>query len=35
MGIDNLSFYGDLVGFGHPTGVDLPHETSGVMPSAQ
>ena len=32
-GIDNLSFYGDMVGFGHPTGVDLPHESSGVMPS--
>jgi penicillin-binding protein 2 len=35
MGIDNLAFYGDLVGFGHPTGVDLPHETPGVMPSPQ
>ena len=34
-GIDNLAFYGDLVGFGHPTGIDLPHENSGVMPSAQ
>ncbi|HEV2447822.1 MAG TPA: penicillin-binding protein 2 [Candidatus Sulfopaludibacter sp.] len=34
-GIDNLAYYGDLVGFGHPTGVDLPHEASGVMPSAQ
>jgi penicillin-binding protein 2 len=35
MGIDNLAFYGDLVGFGHLTGVDLPHETPGVMPSPQ
>ena len=34
-GIDNLAFYGDLVGFGHPTGVDLPHEAQGVMPSEQ
>ena len=34
-GIDNLAFYGDLVGFGHLTGVDLPHEAVGVMPSAQ
>ena len=33
MGIDNLSFYGDLVGFGQPTGIDLPHEKSGLMPS--
>ncbi len=32
-GIDNLSFYGDLVGFGHPTGIDLPHEVTGTMPS--
>jgi penicillin-binding protein 2 len=35
MGIDNIAFYGDLVGFGHPTGIDLPHEVAGVMPSAQ
>jgi penicillin-binding protein 2 len=34
-GIDNLAFYGDLVGFGKATGVDLPHEASGLMPSAQ
>ena len=35
MGIDNLSFYGDLVGFGHRTAIDLPHEAAGLMPSAQ
>ena len=35
MGIDPISFYGDLVGYGHPTGIDLPHEFSGVMPSKQ
>jgi penicillin-binding protein 2 len=33
LGIDNLSFYGDLVGFGQTTGIDLPHERSGLMPS--
>jgi penicillin-binding protein 2 len=33
LGIDNLAFYGDLVGFGQPTGIDLPHEKSGLMPS--
>jgi penicillin-binding protein 2 len=33
MGIDNIAFYGDLVGFGHSTGIDLPHENSGLMPS--
>lgn len=32
-GIDNLAFYGDIVGFGHPTGIDLPHEVTGIMPS--
>jgi penicillin-binding protein 2 len=34
-GIDNLAFYGDLVGFGHKTGIDLPHEKEGLMPSEQ
>ena len=34
MGIDNIAFYGDLVGFGHKTGIDLPHEADGVMPSS-
>jgi penicillin-binding protein 2 len=33
LGIDNLSFYGDLVGFGQTTGIDLPHEKGGLMPS--
>jgi len=35
MGIDPIAFYGDLVGYGHPTGIDLPHELTGVMPSQQ
>lgn len=35
LGIDNLSFYGDLAGFGHKTGIDLPHEKEGLMPSEQ
>jgi penicillin-binding protein 2 len=34
-GIDNIAFYGDIAGFGHPTGVDLPHEATGLMPSTQ
>ncbi len=33
LGIDNLSFYGDTVGFGQLTNVDLPNETKGLMPS--
>lgn len=35
LGIDKIAFYGDLVGFGHRTGVDLPNEMEGVMPSPQ
>lgn len=34
-GINNLAYYGDIAGFGHPTGVDLPHEKEGLMPSEQ
>jgi penicillin-binding protein 2 len=33
VGINNLAFYGDLVGFGQTTGIDLPHEKTGLMPS--
>jgi penicillin-binding protein 2 len=33
LGIDQIAFYGDRVGFGHKTGVDLPGEAEGVMPS--
>jgi penicillin-binding protein 2 len=33
VGINNLSFYGDLVGLGQRTGIDLPAERTGVMPS--
>jgi penicillin-binding protein 2 len=32
-GIDNLAFYGDMAGFGHSTGIDLPNEKVGIMPS--
>jgi penicillin-binding protein 2 len=35
LGIEKLAFYGDLVGFGHKTGIDLPHEKEGLMPSEQ
>jgi penicillin-binding protein 2 len=34
-GIDNLSFYADLVGFGQKTGIDLPNEAEGTVPSEQ
>jgi penicillin-binding protein 2 len=33
MGIDNIAYYGDLVGYGHLTGIDLPQEKAGIMPS--
>ncbi len=32
-GIDNIAFYADLAGLGHPTGIDLPHEAVGIVPS--
>jgi penicillin-binding protein 2 len=32
-GIDHMAFYADLAGMGHPTGIDLPHENIGVVPS--
>jgi penicillin-binding protein 2 len=35
MGIDRLSYYGDKLGIGHKTGIDLPSEETGLMPSEQ
>jgi penicillin-binding protein 2 len=35
MGIDNIAYYGDLMGYGKLTGIDLPHELTGVMPSPE
>lgn len=35
LGIDKLNHYGGLFGLGHTTGIDLPGEASGVMPSAE
>jgi penicillin-binding protein 2 len=35
MGIDRLSYYGDKLGIGHKTGIDLPSEESGLMPSEE
>jgi penicillin-binding protein 2 len=34
LGIDQIAFYGERVGFGHKTGVDLPGEADGIMPSS-
>jgi penicillin-binding protein 2 len=33
LGIDRLSYYGDKFGLGHKTGIDLPSEEQGLMPS--
>ena len=35
MGIDNIARYADMVGYGHPTGVDLPNEVTGTVPSTE
>lgn len=35
MGIDRLSYYGDKLGLGHKTGIDLPSEEPGLMPSQE
>ncbi|MGH9775795.1 MAG: penicillin-binding protein 2 [Candidatus Acidiferrales bacterium] len=33
LGIDRLSYYANALGLGHRTGVDLPGEETGLMPS--
>ncbi|MBS1839955.1 MAG: penicillin-binding protein 2 [Acidobacteria bacterium] len=35
LGIDRLAYYGDKLGIGHKTGIDLPSEEPGLMPSEQ
>ncbi len=35
LGIDRLSYYGTKVGLGHRTGIDLPSEEPGLMPSEE
>jgi penicillin-binding protein 2 len=35
VGIDNIAKYADLSGMGRKTGIDLPGEASGVVPSPQ
>jgi penicillin-binding protein 2 len=35
LGIDRLSYYGNMLGIGHKTGVDLPSEEAGLMPSEE
>ena len=35
MGISPIAYYASLVGFGHPSGIDLPNEASGIVPSPE
>jgi len=35
LGIDNYNKYGKMFGFGNKTGIDIPNETSGLLPSRQ
>jgi penicillin-binding protein 2 len=35
MGIDNIANFMGQFGFGHPTGIDLEHERTGVLPSKE
>ncbi len=35
MGIDDIAYYGHMVGYGSKTGVDLPNEATGLMPSPE
>ena len=35
LGIDRLSYYGSHFGIGHRTGIDLPSEEPGLMPSEE
>jgi penicillin-binding protein 2 len=35
LGIDRLSYYGSKLGIGHKSGIDLPSEEAGLMPSQE
>lgn len=35
VGIDDIARYAQMVGFGKKTGIDLPHEAEGVVPSSE
>lgn len=35
LGIDKIAKYSEMAGFGSKTGVDLPHEASGTVPSTR
>lgn len=35
IGLDNWNKYGQMLGFGHKTGIDIPEETKGLLPSTE
>jgi penicillin-binding protein 2 len=35
LGIDRIAHYAEMAGIGHRTGIDLPNETQGTMPSTR
>ncbi|MDX1983717.1 MAG: penicillin-binding protein 2 [Bryobacteraceae bacterium] len=35
LGIDRIAAYAEMAGFGRKTGIDLPHEVDGVLPSTK
>ena len=35
LGIDRLGYWGTQYGFGQPTGIDLPAEAAGLVPTNQ
>ncbi|WP_243544424.1 penicillin-binding protein 2 [Pseudodesulfovibrio tunisiensis] len=35
LGVDRMSEFGAAAGFGRPTGINLPHEKAGIMPTRQ
>ena len=35
LGIDRIAEYAELAGLGRPTGIDLPHEKEGLVPSTK
>jgi penicillin-binding protein 2 len=35
LGIDKIAYLADQAGFGHKSGIDLPHEATGVVPSTE
>ena len=35
MSIDDIAHYAEMVGYGRKTGIDLPHEAEGVVPSTR